>query len=390
MYLNKNQKWFALIAIFAVAGYYFGVFGMLGDFWSGMTGGEEPTTAQIMAAMNDGVCQSWEIGTGATDCAQPSGGETPVTPYMGEQIVCNTPDFIVHKTYVDDSLDEEGPTYLATTVKLYLDQGNGYVEVDRGTSSASAALDMNVPCDSSAKSGYMVATDDDDSGNDIYPVQKALDPFKKQGDVLVGPASVPFHLYAKIQGVLAITAYDTTGVQTDTNITWTTGSSSCDIRLKISQTTNDAAAQGVWLLMNYNSSAFQAGSELEGITAGCGAQLAPCPPGLDNASHTWDKCWRLTRNGAALTLDEDTRTDDPSEVYYKMCTYAQSSVNPTNDLLDYRVVDSMPFEVAGSTHTWFDDCSPLTNGLCFSAEDDDLSNLGIQAANEPTATITAN
>jgi hypothetical protein len=329
--------------------------------------------------IGDDICSTGEP-TSSPDC----GGGAPTGPqYTGQQIVCYTPDNIAHSVYVDDTLDEDGTTYLAATVKLYLDQtGTGPVEIDSATSSTSAATSMNVPCDKSALTGFMVATDDDNSGTDIYPAQKYLSPFTEgAGNVLEGPAKVPFHIPAMIQGTSSLTCYDNTGNQADNNITMTAGSTTNDAYIKLSETTDDRAFQGVMLLFDVNKSAFDLSKfELSGVTAGIGAVQTGCPTSMDNGTASWDKCYRLTNNGVALTLDRDTTSGNPDEIYVKASITALSTPNPTNDRIQVRMVDTMAFQAPGNTFAWYNDCGPNhMTGLCWAAENLALTNLGIQA-----------
>lgn len=332
--------------------------------------------------IGDGICNYGEPTT-SPDC-QPGGGAIPQQPYQGEQIVCYTPDNIKHQVYVDDALDEEGPTYLAGTVKLYLDQGGGFVETDTATSSTSAATSINVPCDASAMEGFMTATDDDHSGTDFYTAQKFLDPFSNRDGILYGPATVPFHIPVLVQGALELTCYDGTGLQSDNNITIASGGSSNDLYFKISESTDDAAAQGVVIMFEFNKTAIDITKlEISGITSGVGFVKTACPTSFDNTTASWDACYRATYNGVALQLDRDTRNEYPDEVYGKISVYAQSGINPTNEEFQARVIDSMPYQEPGTTFGWAGNCGPLhETGLCWPQENYQNSNLGLQEAAE--------
>lgn len=336
--MRDQQMKYLVLGVIALAGLGFVGWGMQTQWkFGGTTTATLPLTA--IPVCGNGICETGEAILCTQDC--PSGVTLPTLPQMTlptlpqqQTLTCPSDADTKYEVNVVDSLDEDAYTRLAATVKK-IDLATGQL-IDQESSSASASTLMKVPCKNAQYK--LIATDDDDSGNDIYDSEVTKDAFVIESGQMVG-GRIPVTIPAKIQGTLSIEVWDNTGTRTDKNLSIATGGDSSDIRFEVKQTEDDKAAEGVMVLMNYSVTNTKK-IEVEGLDAGLTASACDVPS-IYAGEGGYEKAYCLFRNGQPLTLDGDSRSADPSSALYKMTYYTYSTTDPGAQNITMRAIDSL-------------------------------------------------
>lgn len=294
-------------------------------------------------------------------------------------IVCQE-EYASWNVEVGDSLDEEAKpkTLLAETVRIVSSSGQ---ELTKANTSTSGPTEFKVPCKMDMVTFMM-------TGDDCYTEDKVL----VRGQTYEGN-SVPTYYYkdgvpvavnleaayvpASKWGNLSATIWndDRTAGNTGNITVDANGDTGTDIHVKVKENDDDEAARGVIALLEYIPSMVRK-IEIEGYTSDLSAQKDQSQ--IINDYNHYEQAWRLYRNNKPLTLDRDTRTDDPQEAEFVIRLTA-SSTNPLMNLT-VQPIDSDRFLAAsGSKIEW-------AYGGQYRGEDDNLANLGISSGYEHNST----
>ncbi|RKZ11198.1 hypothetical protein DRQ25_00345 [Candidatus Fermentibacteria bacterium] len=297
-----------------------------------------------------GVCPPCASAPPATGDVAPAEGGTEPEPE--EAILC--PGTLETKmlTAVYDSLSEDAFDQLKVKYKAFDAETGKYLRI-AGLTSTSADVTEYVPCGKRLKVIYHL---DNGSTSDIYPVSEYIFPTGSQ---------IPTSAEAKVQGSIKTVIWDTTGTESDNNITMGKGQTYTFLKLKVQENSSDAAAQDLVELVDYNTSAFQS------ITVVGATKL----PGVPTVFNTYDVAYDL---GVSL--------DTYDSAVYDVVIKALTGVNPghvgSEENITFKTVDKCGY-FAQDQATFI---SPIP-GSIVGLQSDLNADVGITGAKQGTAIL---
>lgn len=306
-----------------------------------------------MKNCHDGLCEEGvDCGGPCPPCTVttvPVAGEVPPVVDVPPEPAILCPGTLETKmrTAVYNALSEDNFDQLAVNYKVF-DAGKGIYERISGMTLTTGDVTEYVPCGKQLKVIYSL---DNGSAGDIYPVSEYLFP--------AGP-SLPTRAEAKVQGCIHTLVYDTTGTESDNNITMNTGQTYTFLKLKVQENTSDAAAQDLVELIDYNVSAYKR------ITVVGATKL----PGVPTVFNTYEVAYDL---GVSL--------DSYDSAVYDVVVEAISTVNPSGTIT-FKTVDKCGF-FAQDQATFI---SPQA-GTVIGMQNDLNQNVGITGSCEGTGTL---
>lgn len=348
--MNPRLQFFvyAFVFLVAIGGLYVGYVNLIAPAPGAAGGlicspGSQPqqvpcvtATGQIgtktqMCTLQAGGQYGWQDMTG---CSGTGGGVAPTTTTImgavGPALVCrDSSGKVSYSVQVEDSLDDEAaPITRLSNITIYLDTSE-----NTGTSSSTGGVTMSTAC--IEKYVTFIAVDDDNSGNDIYPVDTVVltDPsgnsgvygpnqvptFYIQNGVKYGHVIAPVTMKAGLQGNISITVWDSSGTATDTNLSVTTdlGGSNAFTKILFKEAANDKMADGIVLMVDWDYNTTGSGSSgLKDMSITCptGYSVVRDDSAVNSDNSSYDRAWRIYKNGVPLRLDQSDRTPDVNSI----------------------------------------------------------------------------
>jgi hypothetical protein len=156
----------------------------------------------------------------------------------------------------------------------------------------------------------------------------------------------------------------------------TTGSK---IHFMVNENDNDEAARGIIVLIKYDLGELS-DVEIEGVTSGTSAVEDSTQ--VINQFNMYQKAFRLYRNSQPLTLDKDSRTENPSEAEFIIELKATTS-DPSFELTIQPIDSDRYLAASGTQIKWANDGK-------FMGQNDALAEVGISATYETNSTQWGN
>jgi hypothetical protein len=354
-------------------------------------------------AINGMVCTNGAWVQQSTATTVPSAPNVITTPAnTAIPLSCASDNLDIFNVVANNALDDmtQGYSYVAG-VGLTMTQGGGVVAT--ATSSSTGSVDMSPSCGTGTVAlfalnnsliypedtavityptnayGYVGLTDE--QRRVTYSGETIPLSYLGTDNVRHGMVRTPLVVNVIEPGTLAVTAWDTTGNQADTNLNLSTyhGIINSDAKIKIAETESLKGAKAVVILVDYNR---QNISSLSLTDANGRYEFYRDDNIIPGYYSTYDAAFRVRDMTTKIwtNLDASSLTVDPNvlEAIVNIKVTGVGTVTGAENMT-FMAVDSTKVLQTGM-YSW-------ANGGTLAAEDQNNNNLGITAAHEGTAFI---